>query len=540
LKKAENILKKFIISGIYFTCTSCLFAHEVQGNTSRALDNAIKAANASNTDNTVFIKGNINLTDQVRPLSAKKNFEWAGKNIFVSGVSPDLASKQMIDGNDRTRGFVVEGSGAPTANNVIIENILFVNAKAKGGDGRAGGGGGLGAGGALYVGKNRRVTVRSCNFIGCAAQGGVGGTRVITTVGSDNPGGGGGGLRGDGGESKRFLTIARGGGGGGFGGNGSSSNDGANGGGAGGGASGFSEGNAVVNNPGKDFDGEGSSGQGGVGGAPGLVGGFGGGGGAGSFSLTARDGGFGGGGGGSVNSIKGGNGGDGGGGGGSARGMGGNGGFGAGSGNGNSLQAFGSGPASANKGGDGAAFGGAIFVDTGGQLGLLGCGFFGNEVLATGGAKAIGPDIFLNTGAKLSMDISIRSTMRGIGGPGVPTTSVASMTPLLVDPQVIKTGPGLLILEGDNTFEEGFQIEGVRSNLMKAPCWAILKLLNGTIASGDLEIFNGGNLINAGIVSPGNDEDFGVFQVSGDFINTGRVLATIQPGFLADADLIEV
>ncbi len=113
--------------------------------------------------------------------------------------------------------------------NVTIQNMIFQNLTAKGGDGGdgiSGGGGGLGAGGAIYApqsflgGSDPSITLMNVSINSCSAVGGNGGSyfSLLFPTG-DEGGGGGGGLAGNGG----FVTntgVTGGAGGGGFGGDG--------------------------------------------------------------------------------------------------------------------------------------------------------------------------------------------------------------------------------------------------------------------------------------------------------------------------------
>ncbi|HEX2579245.1 MAG TPA: autotransporter domain-containing protein [Rhabdochlamydiaceae bacterium] len=161
-------------------------------------------------------------------------------NITIgnSGSIPTVT----IDGNmGAYSGFFI-----PTGN-VTIQNMIFQNMTAKGGDGGdgiSGGGGGMGAGGAIYApqsflnGSNPSITLMNVSINSCSAVGGNGGSYFsISSPTGNEGGGGGGGFSGNGGS----ITIdgsTGGGGGGGFGGDGGNitlSNIDPNGGGGGGG-----------------------------------------------------------------------------------------------------------------------------------------------------------------------------------------------------------------------------------------------------------------------------------------------------------------
>lgn len=157
-----------------------------------------------------------------------------------------------IDGNSGAyRGFFI-----PTGN-VTIQNMIFQNLSAQGGDGGdgiSGGGGGMGAGGAIFApqfflnGSYPSITLINVFINSCSAVGGNGGSYVgISSTGNEG-GGGGGGFSGDGG-SVTATGSTGGGGGGGFGGNGGDvtfSTDNLGGGGGGGGGIGS---RAVIGTP---------------------------------------------------------------------------------------------------------------------------------------------------------------------------------------------------------------------------------------------------------------------------------------------------
>ncbi len=141
-------------------------------------------------------------------------------NITIgnSGSIPTVT----IDGNNGTySGFFI-----PTGN-VIIQNMIFQNLSAKGGnggDGISGGGGGMGAGGAIYApqsflnGSYPSITLINVSINNCSAVGGNGGNYLEGISGNEG-GGGGGGFGGNGG-SITVVGSTGGAGGGGFGGDG--------------------------------------------------------------------------------------------------------------------------------------------------------------------------------------------------------------------------------------------------------------------------------------------------------------------------------
>jgi len=160
-------------------------------------------------------------------------------NITIG--NPGSTPTVTIDGNSGAySGFFIP------MGNVIIQNMIFQNFTAKGGnggDGISGGGGGMGAGGAIYApqtflnGSNPSVILKNVSINNCSAVGGNGGSYSISSTG-DEGGGGGGGFSGNGG-SVTVTGSTGGAGGGGFGGDGgnviSSTGDPNGGGGSGGG-----------------------------------------------------------------------------------------------------------------------------------------------------------------------------------------------------------------------------------------------------------------------------------------------------------------
>lgn len=151
-----------------------------------------------------------------------------------------------IDGNNGAYGgfFIPIG-------NVKIQNIIFQNLTAKGGDGGngiSGGGGGMGAGGAIYApqtflnGSYPTITLSNVSINSCSAVGGNGGSYLGNTATGFEGGAGGGGFSGNGG-SITTVGITGGAGGGGYGGNGGnvtlSTEDSPEGGGGGGGGGGL-------------------------------------------------------------------------------------------------------------------------------------------------------------------------------------------------------------------------------------------------------------------------------------------------------------
>ena len=142
-------------------------------------------------------------------------------NITIG--NPGSTPTVTIDGNSGAyNGFFIP------MGNVTIQNMIFQNLTAKGGDGGsgiAGGGGGMGAGGAIYVpqiflnGSNPSVTLMNVAINNCSAVGGNGGSYLGLSATGNEGGGGGGGFSGNGGSITTTGSTG-GAGGGGFGGNG--------------------------------------------------------------------------------------------------------------------------------------------------------------------------------------------------------------------------------------------------------------------------------------------------------------------------------
>lgn len=216
-------------------------------------------------------------------------------NITIG--NPDAGFLVTIDGNNGAYpGFFIP------MGNVTIQNMIFQNLTAKGGDGGdgiSGGGGGLGAGGAIYApqsflhGSFPSITLINVAITNCSAVGGNGGNFLSETMTGNEGGGGGGGFCGKGGSITTTGSTG-GAGGGGFGGDGGNvtlSFD-AQGGGGGGGGFGSRASMGTPSNlghggsdqePGQDGNGYGlgsSAGMGGGGFLGGINGGGGGGGGA--------------------------------------------------------------------------------------------------------------------------------------------------------------------------------------------------------------------------------------------------------------------
>lgn len=142
-------------------------------------------------------------------------------NITIG--NPGSIPTVTIDGNSGAySGFFIP------IGNVTIQNMIFQNLTAKGGnggDGISGGGGGMGAGGAIYApqfflnGSNPSITLLNVSINECSAVGGNGGSYFGLSSTGNEGGGGGGGFSGNGGSITTTGSTG-GAGGGGFGGNG--------------------------------------------------------------------------------------------------------------------------------------------------------------------------------------------------------------------------------------------------------------------------------------------------------------------------------
>jgi len=147
----------------------------------------------------------------------------SSNSVNITIGNPGSIPTVTLDGNGGAySGFFIANG------NLTIQNMIFQNLTARGGnggDGISGGGGGLGAGGALYVpqtflnGSNPSVTLMNVSINSCSAEGGNGGSYIGGLSTGNEGGGGGGGFSGNGG-SIATSGVTGGGGGGGFGGNG--------------------------------------------------------------------------------------------------------------------------------------------------------------------------------------------------------------------------------------------------------------------------------------------------------------------------------
>jgi hypothetical protein len=299
-----------------------------------------------------------------------------GKAITIKGPPGGVTLKTVPGVSSATslRHFFVDSDASLTLQNVLLSDGLALGGD--GGAGDCGGGGGAGLGGAIF--SQGALTLKDVSFANNSAIAGNGGSASSSNEGY----GGGGGLGGDGGSQNNGGGGGTGGdgltGSGGLGGMGGAGlfGDGAGMGSDGDGGQGISGGGG---GGGYNLGGAGSDGGGGGGGASGGVGGFGGGGGG---ARNSGIGGFGGGGG--TDGVSGGVGGGG----------------------GSCLQNTG-------FGGGAAAFGGAVFVRSGGALRVeetSGTSYMlGNSVSGGNGTfsgAATGSGIFLMSGVPAVFDIA--------------------------------------------------------------------------------------------------------------------------------------
>lgn len=493
---------------IFFLVPSYIFSVNVS--TPAGLESAIITANGGGDPNINFTSS-ILYSQTFRPLNANTDFSFADRMFTINGNNNSLTSAGDF------RGFFVRGGGGTGA--ITIRNITIASANARGGDGGLKGGGGAGLGGGLYVGAGAAVTLENATFSGCRA---TGGDSLGAGIGA---GGGGGGLHGSGGATTVFLGGTGGGGFNAAGGGGTVA------GGGGGGADAPGAAGTVVDGGigGGDFTGAGG-GAGGLSGSSGTAGLSGGGGGGSGFIIAGSSGGgggFGGGGGGDCLAGIGGAGDDFGGGGGSPGGSVGAGGFGGGGGGGavggtggtGGPGSFGgAGGAAGALGGGGAAMGGAIFIQAGGELTVNGgITFSGSSVsggLGSSAGTALGTDIFMMSGSDIIFDITTDSIipspiqsdrLAGGGGTGGGLT---------------KDGSALLSLTGANRYTGSTEIDNGTLLLNGSVITPVT--VNGGTFTGiasiivDPIVLNSADLMNlGGTVSPGNT--FGTIIVEGSY-----------------------
>ena len=492
-------------------------------------------------------------------------------NLFTTDtitIGNSSGSPTTIDGNGFRPFFIRQGT-------VTLQNMNIQGGVAQGGSGADGGGGGMGAGGAVFI-DGATVTIKDVVFTSNTASAGLGGTVVDR--------GGGGGLGGNGGSNYGGGGGYSGNGGGNFGGGGSiadgGNGNGANAGGGGGGAiigaTGGAAGTVRGGNgsPGDTVAGYVFGGGGNATGAGGVGGGINAGsvvetsGGGGGYNGNNANGGMGGGGGGS-GVDPGGNGGVGGGGGGSGSGAFGDGGYGGGGGENRGNGGFGGGGSylgdggfgdgggvkfgvfggqggfgggggqggsggvgavgNLSTGGDGAGFGGAIFVNTGTIIFQGSCSTTGNTASANGGAGAsAGFAIFAVSGATLTFapdfgsTITISESIADDSLSSIP--SGQAWTPGSgAGASLTVQGPGNLILNGMNTYSGMTSVTGGRLSV-NGQILGGITVSSGATLGGVGTIFGGGTI--SGTLSPGNSIGNLTFDTSSGNINLGSTAVT--------------
>jgi hypothetical protein len=361
-----------------------------------------------------------------------------GVTLDIEGDGATLDGKNETTGvSDNQRGLFVY------AGTVMVENVTIANASAIGGTGAGVGGGGAGLGGGLFVAADGNVTLNDVVFSDDTATGGngsagtagggggLGGAGASGAPGGGGGAGGGGGVGGDAGSA----GIIYGAPGGGHGGGGTGSPLG------GGGIPGDSGGPSGGGGGAGGMFGDGFPAGGGGGGVDGGSGGFGGGGG-----------GFGGGGGGGP--FNGGGGGFGGGGGGGLD-IGGDGGFGGGGGGGSPQSGaggFGAGAGSHGAGGGGLGAGGDIFIQQGGSLTIAGGSTMSGGAVqgGAGGASGAGGGMALGSGIFIQGDQSV-TFAPSAGATQTIDDVIADMTGS--EGASAQTGAGSLILDGAGTLD---------------------------------------------------------------------------------------
>ncbi|WP_213737477.1 autotransporter-associated beta strand repeat-containing protein [Bradyrhizobium sp. dw_411] len=426
---------------------------------------------------TFDIANDLKLTDQLPAFNLAQ-----GASLTINGENT------ILNANGEPGLFVY--SGDVTINNLEIENALT-----QGGSTDSGGGGGAGLGGGLFIASAGAVTLSGVTFTHDQAVGGHAGVTFsnygIAVLGGGGGLGGAGGFLGGGGvgihasgasgfqsgssstpdgtgtAAGAGIVVGAASGGGQTGGTYHVYQGGANGGGGGQSVGFYSNAPRVFG-----VDGFGGPGYGGgIGGTAGNTstgaggaGGFGGGGGGGGvlgafyhagYSIGGT-GGFGGGGG--AGRYGGGAGGFGGGGGAGNYGTGGNAGFGA----GNGI----SGGGYSGVGGGGLGAGGAIFVQQGGSLTFAGSGAAYNNSVAGGDTyfsfgndgSGLGSGIFLQGNETITFapqtgqTVTISDAIADMTGSNDHTGEIGAGA-------LVVSGPGTLILSGNNTFTGGILLE---------------------------------------------------------------------------------
>jgi autotransporter-associated beta strand protein len=401
----------------------------------------------------------------------------SGATILLSSELPTITTNvtingngfnPIISGNTAYRPFLIGDAGQNTSGSgtdshtyaVTLQNLSVTAGTAQGGNGADGGGGGAGLGGAVLVTSNGALTLSNVSLTSNQAKGGAG------TAATINSSGGGGGMGGNG-----ALNSVGGGGGGLLRGTDAGFN------GAGGGANGGAYGNLSNGGPGGFGGGGGSSFNPNASSTAGS-GGFGGGGG-GAFAnntSTAGSGGYGGGGGAATNVVMapaiGGDAGFGGGGGGAISfggggvGTAGSGGFGGGAGA----------EQTPDGGGGGLGAGGAVYVQSGGSVTVSGSLIInGNSVSGgsgggpnAGNGSGFGGGIFFQStmGTPSTLSLGAGTQTIGdvvadyIGSGGLNPSSGSNTSDQGGSLMLAKTGAGVLMLSGANTYSGGTTVTG--------------------------------------------------------------------------------
>lgn len=195
------------------------------------------------------------------------------------------------------------------------------------------------------------------------------------------------------------------------------------------------------------------------------------------------------------------------------------------------------------SGGGGAGFGGAIFIQKGGIVNVLGsANFTGNTTKGGSGGTgaenglAAGSDIYMMSSSALSFTITsnvdIPNPIEGNQGQGADITGGGGDT---TTGGLTKAGCARLTLNGANTFTGTTEVAAgelrVNGSLVTD-----VHVSPGAIFSGNASILpniaatNTGSLVNDGFVSPGNN-GVGQINVAGNFINNadGTVVVDITP-----------
>lgn len=388
-----------------------------------------------------------------------------------------------------------------------------------------GGGGGAGSTSLAGTGAGGAASFNNDGSPGSGVSGGSGGTDAApfssggdggNAMGMSGGGGGsgdsvnGGNATTDGGDGANAVTSGFGGGGG-----GGSNNLGGTG------------GNALTTGNG---GGGGGGGFGTVGGDGGNGGAFAGGGGGGFLVGDGGTGGFaGGGGGGTLDFGDGARAGFGGGGGsGITAGLGGYGG-------GDGVTAEGA------AGGGGAAFGGAIFIQEGGNLMIEGSLSFSSSTVTAGtgssGGTADGIDIFMMSESQITFDITSDVILQNpiAGNQGRIDSVTTSPT---TGGGLTKRGSALLSLTGENTYTGTTAVEEGELQINSSVITDIT-VDNGATLSGNFTINqdlngNGGNLNNNGLFTPGVD-GIGSVTVSGVYTNQPMGVLQVEITHVANA-----